>query len=125
MTESFEKEGYGQLGCKNAANLSWNPPPGHKFRWGFLRVEVAVVESKLEGPVDLGDMVVEEGGGECGRKGTGGAKGARPAVGGGGEERVEDAQEAQEDQEGLEARGQPDKLPALVEESEEEMSEEE
>ncbi|KAK3902071.1 hypothetical protein C8A05DRAFT_34249, partial [Staphylotrichum tortipilum] len=113
LTASFEEAGYCRLGCKHAADLGWDAPKGDEFHWGFLRVEVVVVESRLEGPADLGDMVVEEGGGEQGRKG---GKGGR---------RRERSEKARNEREETETSRHHGKLPSLVDESEEEVSEEE
>jgi hypothetical protein len=64
MTGQFEKAGLGVPGCAIAAEFEWDPPGGRPYRWGFLRLQVEVLESTLEGPVEIGDMVVEvEGGG--------------------------------------------------------------
>ncbi|KAK4123357.1 hypothetical protein N657DRAFT_681461 [Parathielavia appendiculata] len=59
--EQFEQAGLGRSDCTAAAEIEWNPPTGKQYRWGFLRLEVEVVVTELEGPVDLGDLIVGEG----------------------------------------------------------------
>jgi hypothetical protein len=59
----FEEEGWGRSDCTSPIRIPWDTPTDRPHKWGFLRVVVEVVESELMGPVDLGDMVVEGGGG--------------------------------------------------------------
>ncbi|KAK4239618.1 hypothetical protein C8A03DRAFT_14017 [Achaetomium macrosporum] len=61
MTEAFEEGGYDERNCTTPAVFEWDAPMGGMYRWEFLRLVVEVVESELKGPVDLGDMVAEEG----------------------------------------------------------------
>ncbi|KAK4156727.1 hypothetical protein C8A00DRAFT_40850 [Chaetomidium leptoderma] len=68
MEQQFDDAGLGARGCATLAELEWDPPGGRPYRWPFLRVVVEVVESELQGPVEIGDMEgegeVSEGEGE-------------------------------------------------------------
>ena len=127
MTALFAEARLGEDGCMSPADLEWDPPAGRPYRWGFVRLVVEVVASELRGPVDLGDLVVEEGGGlghgEGGQRGDGlggrgddeGEDGVGGYGGGGGGGEVE-----------VGGRERAVVLPGLVEEeSEGEVSEEE
>jgi hypothetical protein len=95
MIDAFDEAGCGEGNCM--VELEWDPPMGPRYRWEFQRLVVEVVVSELKGPVDLGDMVVElEGGGEDGGGGEVSGAGMKPTA----------------------------NLPSPLEESDEEMSEE-
>ena len=82
MTAAFDESGAGDDGCAAPAEIEWDPPAaGGRYRWGFLRLVVEVVESELTGPVDIGDMLVD---GPEGGRGDGAAAGAG-RLGGNGE----------------------------------------
>lgn len=59
MTALFDASGAGQRTCTVPVHIEWDPPTGRQHRWPFVRLVAEVVESKLEGPVELGDMLVE------------------------------------------------------------------
>ncbi|KAL1836151.1 hypothetical protein VTJ49DRAFT_5527 [Mycothermus thermophilus] len=58
--EDFRADGLGKPGCTRAAHIEMDLEAEDWDRWGFRKVVVEVVASDLQGPVELGDMVVEE-----------------------------------------------------------------
>ncbi len=67
-TEQFEETGQGERDCAAMVLIEWEPPMGPRYQWGFMKVEVEVVKSELQGPLDIGDLVVK-GGGKGAKKG--------------------------------------------------------
>ncbi|KAL2271439.1 hypothetical protein VTJ83DRAFT_810 [Remersonia thermophila] len=56
----FRSEGFGRPGCAAPAQIEMDVGPEDRDRWGFRKVVVEVAVSDLRGPVELGDMVVED-----------------------------------------------------------------
>ncbi|KAK3333210.1 hypothetical protein B0T19DRAFT_119638 [Cercophora scortea] len=56
MTDNFNEETAADP--TGTLDFEWEPPLG-VYKWEFLKLIVSVKESTLEGPIDIGDMVVE------------------------------------------------------------------
>ncbi len=84
-TELFEETDAVERDCTATVHLEWEPPVGPRHRWGFVKLEVEVVHSELQGPIDIGNLVVRGGGRGAQKGGDGGNGVVRQNNGGAGE----------------------------------------